>query len=118
MRRQGTACVFTDWLVIHRYTKIFIPLFLDGGNGINLFHHNEYPADFSDAPVYFTSYSNLVYVYFSDDDQYVSHDVKITHMESIAKPLDEKFLPSAVATKEYVDEAINTALGVIENGSY
>ena len=68
----------------------------DGGNGVRLFNKGEYPSDWSDAPVELVSYSNCVYIYF-DGDTYTSHSVKITHVTSEIKQLDEKYLPNSIA---------------------
>lgn len=67
----------------------------DGGNGIRLFDHGEYPEDFSDAPASFSSYSNVVYVTF-EGDGYTSHYLKISHVANVITPIDKKYLPEGI----------------------
>ena len=54
-----------------------------------------------------------LYIALADETRYNVELVCITETSSIVK-IDEKFLPDTIATKEYVDQAIGTAL----EGSY
>ena len=66
---------------------------------------------------YYVGYNWTRGVYISDTVSYGWYISEIKFNSTI-KPLDEKYLPSTIPNIEEVQQMINDALGVIENGTY
>ena len=57
-------------------------------------------------------------VIYGDNEGTYHIKIETTEFSTAIKQLDEKFIPDTIARKEYVNDLINNALGVIENGTY
>lgn len=55
---------------------------------------------------------------FAAADTATSHTIKVMRQQMIYTPIDANYMPEGYPNEARVTEMINTALGVIENGSY
>ena len=55
---------------------------------------------------------------FAAADTAISHTIKVMRQQMKYTPIDANYIPEGYPNEARVTEMINTALGVIENGSY